>query len=86
MGLDDGIYIKVIMDLESGSGSGSGSERPHIFSYVIRAECQKQLLWFWVYPRKGHPVVRAEVIIVKIVLRVYGVVVLMNKKMSQSKR
>ena len=29
--------------------------------------------------------VRAEVIIVKLVLRVYGVVVLMNKKMSQSK-
>ena len=29
--------------------------------------------------------VRAEVIIVKIVLRVYGVVVLMNKKMSQAK-
>jgi len=30
-------------------------------------------------------VVRAEVSIVKLVLRVYGVVVLMNKKMSQAK-
>jgi hypothetical protein len=30
------------MDLES--GSGSASERPHIFSYAIRAECQMQLL------------------------------------------
>ncbi|MGA9217899.1 MAG: hypothetical protein WBZ50_04605 [Nitrososphaeraceae archaeon] len=40
MGLDDGIDIKVIMDLESGSGSGSGFERSHIFGYAIRAECQ----------------------------------------------
>ncbi|MGA8916825.1 MAG: hypothetical protein WB474_12625 [Nitrososphaeraceae archaeon] len=40
MGLDDGIDIKVNMDLESGSGSGSGFERSHIFGYAIRAECQ----------------------------------------------
>ena len=44
MGLDNGIDIRIIMDLESESESESESEMPYIFNYATRAECQMPLL------------------------------------------